>query len=212
MKLDTTLYFITDSTGLDESKYLNIIEQACLGGASIVQLREKNISDRELLDLGFKVKKITDRYNVPLLVDDRLDIAAILDCAGVHLGQSDVNIKYARKLLGENKIVGATAKTVEQAKLAEYEGADYLGVGAIFDTTTKVKTKITDIATLNDICENVNIKVNAIGGLNIDNIDILKSSPIDGICVVSAIMQSDNPKLECEALKNKFLKMRKSNS
>lgn len=206
MKFDPRLYLISDSLNFNEEGFLNIIEEACIGGVTLIQLREKTKSDREYLELGFKVKKITDKYNIPLLIDDRIDIAMILDC-GVHLGQTDIPISYARKLLGADKIVGATAKTVEQALEAENSGADYLGVGAIFPTTTKVKTVITEVSVLNSICENVNIPVMAIGGLNIDNYAILKDSPIDGICVVSAIMKKENPRLEAEILKEAIDKM-----
>lgn len=200
MKFDPKLYLVTDSTGLNENDFLNIIEEACIGGVTLVQLREKNISDRQYVELGFKVKDITDRYDIPLLIDDRIDIAMILNC-GVHLGQDDIPISYARKLLGEGQIVGATTKAVEQAIEAEKSGADYLGVGAIFPTTTKVKTLITEIPTLNSICKSVSIPVMAIGGLNIENYTILKDSPIDGICVVSAIMKKENPRLEAAKLK-----------
>ena len=200
MKFDPKLYLVTDSTGLNENDFLNIIEEACIGGVTLVQLREKNISDKGYVELGFKVKDITDRYDIPLLIDDRIDIAMILNC-GVHLGQDDIPISYARKLLGEDQIVGATTKTVEQAMEAEKSGADYLGVGAIFPTTTKVKTLITEIPTLNSICKSVSIPVMAIGGLNIENYTILKDSPIDGICVVSAIMKKENPRLEAAKLK-----------
>lgn len=206
MKFDPRLYLISDSLDFNEEDFLNIIEEACIGGVTLVQLREKNKSDREYLELGFKIKEITDKYNIPLLIDDRIDIAMILNC-GVHLGQTDIPISYARKLLGADKIVGATAKTVEQALEAENSGADYLGVGAIFPTTTKVKTVITEVSVLNSICENVNIPVMAIGGLNIDNYAILKDSPIDGICVVSAIMKKENPRLEAKRLKEAIDKM-----
>lgn len=206
MKFDPKLYLITDSLDLNEDDFLNIIEEACRGGVTLVQLREKNRSDREHLELGFKVKEITDRYDIPLLIDDRIDIAMILNC-GVHLGQDDIPISYARKLLGDDQIIGATAKSVEQAIEAENTGADYLGVGAIFPTTTKVKTAITEISTLNSICKNVSIPVMAIGGLNIDNYTILKDSPIDGICVVSAIMKKQNPELETRMLKEAINKM-----
>ena len=125
-----------------------------------------------------------------------------VDSAGVHLGQSDINVKYARRLLGNNKIIGATTKTVEQAKEAIIEGADYLGVGAIYETTTKVKTKITSIETLNEICNSVNIPVIAIGGLNVENLSILKESKISGIAVVSAIMKAKDIKNSVENLKS----------
>ena len=200
MKFDPRLYLVTDSTGLEEKDFLNIVEEACIGGVTLVQLREKEITDREYLDLGFKVKDITDKYDIPLLIDDRIDIAMILNC-GVHLGQDDIPIEYARELLGKDRIIGATTKTVDQALEAEKSGADYLGVGAIFPTTTKVKTVITEVSTLDSICENVSIPVMAIGGLNIDNYRVLRNSPIDGICLVSAIMKKENPRLEAEKLR-----------
>lgn len=186
------LYFITDSTDLDNDTFLYKVEQACLGGIDMLQLREKNRSDRDFLELAKQVYDLSNKYNIPLLIDDRIDIAMILGC-GVHLGQNDIPITYARKLMGSKPIIGATAKTLEQAQAAENAGANYLGVGAIFPTTTKVVTIRTEVTTLNDICENVNIPVFAIGGLNKYNIDVLSGSPIYGICVVSAIMKAEDP-------------------
>ena len=200
MKLDCSLYLVTDSTGLDEKDFLNKIEGACKAGVTLVQLREKNKEGREYLNLAFKVKEVTDKYNIPLIIDDRIDIAMIVDAEGVHLGQSDINIRYARKLLGKDKIIGATTKTLEQAKEAVKEGADYLGVGAIYPTTTKVKTVITEIKTLNEICENVDIPVVAIGGLNAENCNVLNGSKISGIAVVSAIMKAKDIKSAVENL------------
>ncbi|MGG7142548.1 thiamine phosphate synthase [Clostridium nigeriense] len=200
MKFDCSLYLVTDSTGLEEKEFLNKIEEACKAGVTLVQLREKDKSGREYLSLAFKVKEITDKYNIPLIIDDRIDIAMVVDAAGVHLGQSDINIKYARKILGKDKIIGATTKTVNQAKAAVEEGADYLGVGAIYPTTTKVKTVITDIKTLNEICHTVDIPVVAIGGLNEENCNILNGSKISGIAVVSAIMKAKDIKKAVENL------------
>ncbi|HEY4544693.1 MAG TPA: thiamine phosphate synthase [Tissierellaceae bacterium] len=202
MNFKTTLYLVADSSNFTEDEFLNIVKDACLGGVDLIQHRNKDMSDYDFLKLSIKLKEITDEFNVPLIIDDRLDIAVILDC-GVHLGQSDIPIKYARKLLKDN-IIGATTKTKEQALLAEKEGADYLGVGAIFPTTTKVKTVITSLDTLNDICNSVDIPVMAIGGINIDNYDYLKNTKIDGICVVSAIMNSSNPKEYTEEFKEKI--------
>ena len=199
-KLDTRLYFITDSLGYSEQEFLYRVEQALLGGATIVQLREKEKSTREYIDLAQKVHKITEKYNVPLIIDDRVDVALSVDAEGVHVGQSDMPVYMARGLMGKNKIVGATAKTVLQAKEAYAQGADYLGVGAIYPTTTKVKTVLTSTETLRDICNSVSIPVNAIGGLNQDNIDILKGIPIAGICMVSAIMKAENPKMTATGL------------
>lgn len=192
--LDTSLYFITDSTGLSEEEFLRRTEEALRGGVTLLQLREKDRTTREYLSLAEKVHELTRRYGVPLLIDDRLDVAMAMDAEGVHLGQSDLPIHMARRILGPDKIVGATAKTVPQATEAYEQGADYLGVGAIYPTTTKVKTVLTSTDTLRDICKAVPIPVNAIGGLNKTNIDVLCGIPIAGICVVSAIMKADDPR------------------
>lgn len=192
--LDTSLYFITDSTGLSEEEFLRRTEAALQGGVTLLQLREKNRTTREYMSLAEQVHGLTRRYGVPLLIDDRLDVAMAVDAEGVHLGQSDLPIHVARRILGADKIVGATAKTVPQAREAYEQGADYLGVGAIYPTTTKVKTVLTSTDTLRDICAAVPIPVNAIGGLNKTNIDVLCGVPIAGICVVSAIMKADDPR------------------
>lgn len=200
-KFDSSLYFITDSTNYTEEEFLFRVEEALKGGVTLMQLREKEKSTREYIELAQKVHDITQKYNVPLIIDDRVDVALAIDAEGVHVGQSDMPVKIARKLMGKNKIVGATTKTVEQAKEAYEQGADYLGVGAIYPTTTKVKTVLTSTDTLNDICNAVPIPVNAIGGLNKNNIDILEGISISGICVVSAIMKADDPKKATEELK-----------
>lgn len=192
--LDTSLYFITDSTGLSEEEFLRRTEAALQGGVTLLQLREKNRTTREYMSLAEQVHGLTRRYGVPLLIDDRLDVAMAVDAEGVHLGQSDLPIHVARRILGADKIVGATAKTVPRAREAYEQGADYLGVGAIYPTTTKVKTALTSTDTLRDICAAVPIPVNAIGGLNKTNIDVLCGIPIAGICVVSAIMKADDPR------------------
>ena len=198
---DTTLYFITDSTGFSEEEFLRRTEEALKGGASFLQLREKDKTTREYISLAEKVHTLTKKYNVPLIIDDRVDVALAMGAEGVHLGQSDMPINTARKILGDDFIIGATTKTVPQALEAYQQGADYLGVGAIYPTTTKVKTVITSTETLGNICSAVPIPVNAIGGLNKDNIDILKGIPIAGICVVSAIMKADDPKQATTELK-----------
>lgn len=208
MNFDSTLYFITDSTGLSEEEFLSRVKSACEGGVTLIQIREKERSTREYISLTLKVHEITKGYGIPLIVDDRVDVAMATDAEGVHVGQSDMPVFMARKLLGQNKIVGATAKTVEQAIKAYNEGADYLGVGAIYPTTTKVKTVLTSVDTLCDIVKAVPIKVNAIGGLNKDNIGVLKGSGIDGICVVSAVMKSDDPEKAARELKQAFLSLK----
>ncbi|MBQ2378533.1 MAG: thiamine phosphate synthase, partial [Clostridia bacterium] len=144
---DTKLYFITDSTGFEEAEFLRRVEEALDGGATILQLREKNKSTMEYIDLAEKVHELTKKYNVPLIIDDRIDVALAVGAEGVHLGQSDMPVYMARKILGPDKIIGATAKTVPQALEAWQQGADYLGVGAIYPTTTKVKTVLTSTDT-----------------------------------------------------------------
>ena len=200
MLIDTTLYFITDSTPYTEKEFLQRVQLALEGGVTLLQLREKNRTTREYLSLAKKVHSLTKKFKVPLIIDDRLDVALASGAEGVHLGQSDLPIKVARGLVGPDYIIGATSKTVEQAREAYAGGADYLGVGAIYPTTTKVVTVITPVATLKDICKAVPIPVNAIGGLNKTNLDVLKNSGISGLCVVSAIMHADNPKKEAQTL------------
>ena len=200
-ELDLQLYFITDSTGYEEKKFLDQIEQAILGGVTFLQLREKEKSTRAYIELAEKVHQITKRYKIPLIIDDRVDVAMAIDAEGVHVGQSDMPVHIARKLMGPDKIIGATTKTVDQAVEAYKQGADYLGVGAIYPTTTKVKTVLTSIETLEEICFTVPIPVNAIGGLQKENIDILKGIPIAGICVVSAIMKAQDGRIAAEELR-----------
>ena len=190
---DTSLYFITDSTGFGEAEFLRRVEAALQGGVTFLQLREKDKTTREYLSLAEKVHTLTQMYHVPLIIDDRLDIAMAIDAEGVHLGQSDMPVHIARDLFGPDKIIGATAKTVPQALEAWQQGADNLGVGAIYPTTTKVKTILTSTDTLREICSAVPIPVNAIGGLSKDNLDVLAGIPIAGICVVSAIMKAEDP-------------------
>jgi len=212
--LDLTLYFVTDSTDKTENEFLEIIEEACKGGVTLVQLREKERSELDYLLLSQKVKQITDRFDIPLIIDDRIDIAIAADAAGVHVGQNDIPVKYARQILGKNKIVGATVKTIEQARIAKEEGADYFGVGAIYPTTTKVVTILTEVSMLNEISCETNMPVAAIGGLNQTNIDVLYDSMADGIAVVSAIMKSENPRESARTLKeqvqNNFKKLKKA--
>ena len=200
-QFDTSLYFITDSTAYEENEFLRRVEAALQGGVTILQIREKNKGTRAYIDLAEKVHAVTRRYGVPLIIDDRVDVALAVDAEGVHLGAEDMTVAAARKILGEDKIIGATAKTVPWALEEAAQGADYLGVGAIYPTTTKVKTVLTSTDTLREICEAVTIPVNAIGGLNRDNIDVLAGIPIAGICAVSAIMKAEDPKKAVEGLK-----------
>jgi thiamine-phosphate pyrophosphorylase len=208
MDFDTTLYFITDSTGFERPEFLKRVRAALEGGVTIIQLREKNRTTREYLDLAIEVHKITSEFGVPLIIDDRIDVMLASGAEGVHVGAEDMPVKEARKLIGKDKILGATAKTVESAQKAYGDGADYLGVGAIYPTTTKVKTVLTSTETLDAITKAVPIPVNAIGGLNPDNLGVLKGVNIAGICAVSAVMKAQDSKAAAEKLKNAFNSLR----
>ena len=204
MNLDTTLYFITDSTGFEKDEFLSRVRSALEGGVTIIQLREKNRTTREYIELAEAVHALTKEFGVPLIIDDRIDVMLAVDAEGVHVGAEDMPVVTARKLIGSNKILGATAKTVEAATKAYNDGADYLGVGAIYPTTTKVKTVLTSTETLDAITKAVSIPVNAIGGLNSTNLGVLKGINIAGVCAVSAIMKADSPKQAAEELRKAF--------
>lgn len=201
MNMDLSLYLVTDRLNFSEEEFLNKVELACKSGVTFVQLREKGISTREYIYLGEKVKAITDRYDIPLVIDDRVDVALAIDAHGVHIGDTDMDVSTARKLLGTDKIIGATAKDVIVAREAEKQGADYIGTGAIFPTTTKVVTKLTTVETLTEVVNSVSIPAVAIGGLDINNINVLKGTGIKGIAVVSAIMKADNVETKTKELK-----------
>ena len=209
MEFDTTLYFITDSTGYGREEFLRRVRSALEGGVTIIQLREKNRTTREYVDLANAVHEITKEFGVPLIIDDRIDVMLAANCEGVHVGAEDMPVAKARELIGKDKILGATAKTVEAAVSACNDGADYLGVGAIYPTTTKVKTVLTSTETLDAITKAVTIPVNAIGGLNSGNIRILKGIDIAGVCAVSAIMKAVCPRIAAEELKNAFEDLRR---
>lgn len=209
MQFDPTLYVITDSTYHTTETLLHAVDEACAGGATLIQLREKDTGGRDYLALAQQVKAVTDKYGVPLIIDDRVDVAIACDAAGVHVGASDLPVAVCRRLLGPDKIVGATAKSVEAAKAAYEDGADYLGTGAIYPTTTHVTTRITPVETLDEICRTVPIPVVAIGGLNADNMDVLADSPIAGVAIVSAVMKADDPRAAAAHIKDKVLAMRK---
>lgn len=208
MRFDPTLYVITDSSYHTEETLLAAVNAACQGGASLIQLREKESGGKAYLALARKVKEVTDRHGVPLIIDDRLDVAMACGAAGVHVGAEDLPVSVCRQLLGADKIVGATAKTVDAAKAAYADGASYLGTGAIYPTTTHVVTRITPVETLNAICRAVPIPVVAIGGLNAANMDVLKNSPIAGVAVVSAVMKAEDPARAAKELREKVLAMR----
>ncbi len=201
--IDLSLYLVTDNSE-NEEKFLKTIEEAILGGVGVVQIREKTAETLEFYNLAIKVKEITTRYDVPLIINDRVDIALAIDADGVHVGQSDMPCDITRKLIGENKILGVSATTVEEAKKAENDGADYIGAGAVFPTTTKADAKSVTKKELSDITKSINIPVVAIGGITIENANELKDTGIAGLSVVSAIMNADDPKKASEKLLNIF--------
>lgn len=201
---DLSLYLVTNRDKLTDEEFFQTVEQSLKGGVSLVQLREKTAPAREVIQIAKKLKKLCHSYNVPLLVDDRVDIALAADLDGVHLGNDDMDVADARKILGDEKIIGSTAKNLEWAISEEKKGADYLGVGAIFETKTHVKTKRTSVETLKEINDNITIPTVAIGGLNYENIDILKNSGASGVSVVRAIMDSKNPYEDSKKLKEKI--------
>ncbi|MDD6991617.1 MAG: thiamine phosphate synthase [Oscillospiraceae bacterium] len=190
MKTDYTLYAITDSsyTRLPLSEQA---EAAISGGAAVIQLREKNISEEEYIRKAKDVLTVTKKYGIPLIINDNVNVARLSGADGVHLGQTDGDPKAARRILGKNAIIGVTAKSVLQAKAAEAAGADYLGSGAMFVSPTKPNAKALSMSELREICSSVSIPVCAIGGINADNVTALRGSGIMGIAVVSAIFGSE---------------------
>lgn len=195
------LYLVTARYDESESEFLNKIETACANGVTVVQLREKNLSTRDYYELALKVKQITDKYDLPLIIDDRIDICLAVDAHGAHIGDDELPVKVARKLLGKDKILGVSAKTVTRATEAAADGADYLGTGAIFPTQTKVVTKQTSIDTLKAITAAVNIPVVAIGGITEERIDVFKGTGIVGVAIVSEIMKATNIAQKVQRLK-----------
>ena len=199
--IDYSVYLVTDRRNKTDDEFLNIIEEAIKGGTTIVQLREKTASTKEFYDLALKVKEITSRYDVPLLINDRIDIALAVDSEGVHIGQDDMPAGIAREIIGEDKILGVSASTVEEAKKAEIDSADYIGSGAVFPTATKDDADSVSEEELKEIVDSIDIPVVAIGGITVENAHTLKGSGIAGFSVVSAIMSAEDPKEASEKLK-----------
>lgn len=186
-KVDYTLYLCTDRELMSCGSIEQLVEQAVAGGVSVVQLREKNCSSREFLDTAVSVKKITDKIGVPLIINDRLDICMAADASGVHLGQSDIPCTTARKILGREKLIGVSCATAEEAAKAQADGADYLGVGAVFSTSTKQNTRQVTPEIIRQIRAAVTIPFVVIGGISEQNISSLYGLGINGAAVVSAI-------------------------
>lgn len=198
------LYLVTNRYQDSVESFLEKIETACRSGVTIIQLREKNLTTNQYYQLAKQVKEITDAYQVPLIIDDRLDVCLAVDAAGLHIGDDELPVSVARKVLGPEKILGVTAKTVKRALEAEEGGADYLGTGAIFPTTTKENAPITLISTLKTICQRVAIPVVAIGGLTSENIDQLAATGIAGVAVVRDLMQAEDIETKTQAFLTKL--------
>jgi len=186
-KKSMLLYAVTDRSWLGEQTLAMRVEETLIGGTTFVQLREKNLDYALFLEEAKEMKALCGKYHVPFVINDNVEIAIESDADGVHIGQSDKKISDVRAALGEDKIIGVSAQTVEQAILAQQEGADYLGVGAVFSTSTKLDADSVSFQTLKSICEAVNIPVIAIGGINENNILELSGTGIDGVAIISAL-------------------------
>lgn len=198
------LYLVTNRYQDSVESFLKKVETACRSGVTIVQLREKNLTTNQYYQLAKEVKEITDAYQVPLIIDDRLDVCLAVDAAGLHIGDDELPVSVARQVLGPDKILGVTAKTVKRALEAEEGGANYLGTGAIFPTTTKENAPITLISTLKTICQMIAIPVVAIGGLTSENIDQLIGTGIAGVAVVRDLMQAEDIEAKTQAFLTKL--------
>ncbi|MCL2706151.1 MAG: thiamine phosphate synthase [Spirochaetaceae bacterium] len=204
-KIDYTLYLVTDRKLMSASTVEESVEIAILGGCTLVQLREKEISSLDFFSTAHRVKEITDKYHVPLIINDRIDIALAVNAAGVHIGQDDIPAVVVRKIIGPDKIIGVSASTLKEAIDAEKAGADYLGVGAMFSTDTKKDAKLISIEELCKIRQNISIPIVVIGGINKNTIPLLSKTGIDGIAVVSAIISQPNIEKAAQEIKELFI-------
>lgn len=195
------LYGVTDRGNLHGKTLLQQVEESLKGGVTLVQLREKHLSFQEFLEEAKEMKELCHKYGVPLLINDNVEICIESGADGVHVGQKDMEAGAVREKLGKDKIIGVSARTVEQARAAQNAGADYLGVGAVFSTSTKEDAKPLDHEILKAITKAVDIPVVAIGGISSENVLELKGTGIDGVAVVSAIYGKENPKEAAENLK-----------
>lgn len=195
MKVDNKyleLYAITDRHLLKECNIEDAVLQAIRGGVTCIQLREKNCSDKEFINIALKVKQITDRFNIPLIINDNIDVCLAVNAFGVHIGQDDSSFTEAKNRLGKDKIIGVSVTNYQEAHKAFLDGADYIGVGAMFKTDTKKDAKIVKFSVLEDITSTLPIPVVVIGGINSGNISEFANIDIKGICVISDIFGSDN--------------------
>ena len=198
------IYLVTDEKSCKGKDFYSCIEEAIESGVKIVQLREKNLSSKDFYEKALKVKEICKNYEVLFIINDRLDIAQAVEADGVHLGQSDMPIEKAREILKDKFLIGATARNIEEAKKAELLGADYIGSGAIFGTSTKDNAKKLEIEDLKKIVNSVKIPVFAIGGININNVSMLKNIGLQGVCSVSGILSEIDCKKAVELILKNF--------
>lgn len=210
-KEDMVLYAITDRHWLNGESLYQQVEKALQGGVTFLQLREKKLDKEVFMKEAREIKELCRKYKVPFIINDNVEIAKAIDADGVHVGQSDMEAGDVRKRLGADKIIGVSAKTVEQALLAEKHGADYLGVGAVFSTSTKTDATGVSHETLRDICQAIKIPVVAIGGITKDNVNELSGYGADGIAVISAIFAQENITEAAKDLKQRSMQMVSSN-
>lgn len=204
------LYAVTDRAWLKNETLAQQVEKAIQGGVTMVQLREKKLDEQNFYEEALPIKEICNKYHVPFIINDNVELAMKCKADGIHVGQSDMKTKNVRKLVGKDMIIGVSAQTKKQAIDAEKNGADYLGVGAVFSTSTKLDASDVSFDTLKEICESVNIPVVAIGGINKNNILHLSGSGVDGVALVSAIFASEKIEEECKILKQLSSEMTKS--
>lgn len=205
MERDYSLYLVTDRSLMTTDTLSEAVEQAILGGCTMVQLREKNISSLDFFKLATEIKAVTDSFGVPLIINDRIDIALAVHAAGVHIGQSDIPAAIVREIIGDDMLMGVSASSVSEAIQAQKDGADYLGVGAMFPTGTKTNATIVSIKELQNIRQSVALPIVAIGGINKENAGLFHDMGIDGLAVVSAIIAQPNIRQAASELKRIFL-------
>ncbi|MDF2986623.1 MAG: thiamine-phosphate pyrophosphorylase [Eubacterium sp.] len=205
--VDYSLYLVTDRDLMSTNTLEEAVEQAILGGCTVVQLREKTASSLEFYQNALKVKAVTDRYNIPLIINDRVDIALAIDAAGIHVGQSDLPARIVRGIIGEHKILGVSANSVEIARKAQQDGADYIGVGALYSTNTKTDASVISHDQLIAVKNAVDIPVVGIGGINMHNAGELAKTGIEGIAVVSSVIAQKDVTGAAKALLSIFKKM-----
>ena len=204
-----TLYAVTDRTWTTkEITLMEQVKEALEGGITFLQLREKNLSEEEFIEEAKEMKKLAKSYQVPFVINDNIKVALAVDADGVHIGQDDMAVEEARKLLGEDKIIGVSAHNVEEARKAKKGGADYLGVGAVCATSTKKDANVVSKEEIKKICKEVDIPVVAIGGIKQDNIKTLKGTGVDGVAVVSAIFAAEDIKNDTKQLREIVMDMK----